>query len=206
MAQVTKVTQVTQVTAGRSRVLTVWTASSLRETPALWAGRYSLKPRAYLHNLGVNNWHSFASLSHILEEFPQTHLKISNFTQAQSSWQNSSQEDKIYKVYFQAVSRLDKAVTSVLILATLTSFCYLFWYQNFTEVSFMLSLNLHCDTLLRCIWSSLMLLPRAYMPWCTELITGSYNFFNMVNKCFYSETVLQWKYFSAFVRIGENQS
>jgi len=33
----------------------------------------------------------------------------------------------------QAVSRLDKAVTSVLILATLTSFCYLFWYQNFTE-------------------------------------------------------------------------
>ena len=35
---------------------------------------------------------------------------------------------------FQAVSRLDKAVTSVLILATLTSFCLLFWYQNFTEV------------------------------------------------------------------------
>ena len=36
---------------------------------------------------------------------------------------------------YQAVSRLDKAVTSVLILATLTSFCLLFWYQNFTEVS-----------------------------------------------------------------------
>ena len=49
------------------------------------------------------------------------------------------------------------------------------------------TLKWHCDTLWICIWLSLIILPRAYMPWCTEHISWGYNVFDMANKCFYSE-------------------
>ena len=99
---------------GRSQVLTVWTPSSHRETPVSWEARYSFQ--AISDN---GHWQGILYVQYLTCRTSRTY----------HSWNITNNFN------FQAVSRLDKAVTSVLILATLTSFCLLFWYQNFTEVS-----------------------------------------------------------------------
>lgn len=63
---------------------------------------------------------------------PQLHFDAREEPSAESVDSFIPQRDNAF-VGGQAVSRLDKVVTAVLILATLTSFCLLFWYQNFTE-------------------------------------------------------------------------
>ena len=114
---------------GKSQVLTVWRPSSHRETPVSWEARYSFQ--AIPDNDQVFVWsHLDSQFCQVFFWIPDNTLTILNCRTSRTyhSWNITNNFN------FQAVSRLDKAVTSVLILATLTSFCLLFWYQNFTEV------------------------------------------------------------------------